>query len=139
MSRLSDAKKARRRKRQAARDSGWVPREVVEQLTALQDSGQLAVVADLAEFDERITERGWTFDEDEFGDEYAWCYEPSGAEVTDGIEVTARWRDAAEDGEIVHLTFVGTVDHHEFTRDELFEHLDAIEAFRAGDRLPVFG
>lgn len=136
MSKRSDAKKARRKKRQAAANSRWVPDEVVQQLSAIQD----AVVADLAEFDERITERGWTFDEEESDDNFAiWFYEPSGAEVTNGVEVTALWLDAAEDGELVHVTFVGTVDKHTFTHDELFEHLDAIEAYRVGDPPLEFG
>ncbi|MGV9798840.1 hypothetical protein ACWDTP_12370 [Mycobacterium sp. NPDC003449] len=135
MSRQNDAKKARRRKRQATRDARWVPEEVVQQLSDIQD----AVVADLAEFDERITERGWTFDEDESGDQHAvWFYEPSGSEVDDGLPVTALWLDADDDGEIVNVTFVGTVDRYEFTHDEFFGHLDAIEAYRSGDPLPDF-
>lgn len=130
MSRQSAAKKARRKKRRAGQDSRWVPDEVVEQLSAIQD----AVVADLAEFDERITERGWTFDEEESNDDYAvWFYEPSGAEVDDGLPVTSLWLDAAEDGEIVHVVFVGTVARHSFTHQELLGHLDAIEAHRFGD------
>ena len=135
MSRGSDAKKARRKKRQATQHSRWVPQEVVEQLSTIQD----AVVADLAEFDERITVRGWTFDEDESGDDYAvWFYEPSGAQVDDGLPVTSLWLDAAEDGEIVRVAFVGTVDQHSFTHDELVTHLDTIEAYRAGDPVPSF-
>jgi hypothetical protein len=136
VSRQSAAKKARRKKRQVAQDSRWIPEEVVEQLSEIQD----AVVADLAEFDERITERGWTFDEEESNDDYAvWFYEPSGAEVDDGLPVTSLWLDAAEDGEVVHVAFVGTVAAHNFTHDELFEHLDAIEGYRLGDPLLEFG
>lgn len=107
----------------------------VDQLADIPD----AVVADLAEFDERITGRGWTFDEEESDEDYAiWVYEPSAAEVTDGVEVTALWLEAAEDGEVVHGTFVGTVEHFGFTHGELFIHLDTIEGFRAGDPLPAF-
>ena len=85
MSKGSDAKKARRRKRQAARDTRLVPHEMVDQLADIPD----AVVADLAEFDDRITARGWTFDEEQSNDDYAvWFYEPSGAQVEDGL--TAR-------------------------------------------------
>ncbi len=135
MSKKSDAKKARRKKRQAARDSRWVPHEVIEQLQAVQEG----VVADLAEFDERITERGWAFDEDESDDHYAiWYYEPSGHDVTDGVPVTAMWLDAEEDGEIVHVTFVGSTEQYAFTHEQLFGHLDEIEAYRAGDPLPRF-
>ena len=135
MSKQSDAKKARRKKRQAARDARWVPQEMVDQLADIPDS----IVADLAEFDERITERGWSFDEDESDDDYAiWFYEPSGAEVADGLPVTSLWLDAAEDGEIVRVVFVGSTERYEFTHDELVDHLDTIEAYRAGQPLPEF-
>lgn len=136
MSRQSAAKKARRKKRQAERDARWIPEEVVEQLAAIQDG----VVADLAAFDERITERGWTFGEDESNDDFAvWFYEPSGAEVTDGLPVTSLWLEAAEDGEAVHVVFVGTEQEHSFTHDAFFAHLDAIEAYRLGEPLPQLG
>jgi hypothetical protein len=136
MSRASDGKKARRNKRQATQNSRWVPQEVVEQLSAVQD----AVVADLAEFDERITERGWTFDEETSNDDIAaWFYEASGAEVDDGLAVTSLWLDAAEDGAIVRVVFVGRTDSYEFGHDEFVGHLDAIEAYRAGDPVPEFG
>lgn len=133
MSKSSDAKKARRKKRKTTADTRWVPDAVIEQLSAIQD----AVVADLAEFDERITERGWTFDEEESDDDYAiWFFEPSGAAVEDGIPVTSLWLDAAEDGALVHVTFVGTTDKHSFTHEELFDRLDAIESYRNGDPTP---
>jgi hypothetical protein len=136
VSKKSDAKKARRKKRQASRDSRWVPHEVVGQLQAVQEG----IVADLAEFDERITERGWMFDEDESDDNYAiWFYEPSGADVADGLPVTSLWLDAAEDGEIVRVVLVGTAEQHAFSHDELFERLDVIETYRNGDPVPEFG
>jgi hypothetical protein len=135
MSRASDDKKARRKKRQATENSRWVPQEVVEQLSAVQD----AVIADLAEFDERITERGWTFDEETSDDDIAaWFYEPSGAEVDDGLAVTSLWLDAAEDGAIVRVVFVGRTDSYEFGHEEFVAHLDAIEDYRAGDPIPTF-
>ena len=64
MSRGSDAKKARRRKRQADRGVNRVSAESVDELADIPD----AVVADLAEFDERITQRGWEFDEEQSDD-----------------------------------------------------------------------
>lgn len=137
MSRDSAAKKARRKKRQAARDARWVPQEMVEQLADIPH----AVVADLAEFDERITERGWTFDEEQSNDDYAvWFFEPSGAPVADGLPVTSLWLDAAEDGEIVRVVFVGSVERYEFTHEELFAGaLDVVEGYRVGAPLPEFG
>lgn len=136
MSRGSDAKKARRRKRQADRSVHRVSAESVDELADIPD----AVVADLAEFDERITARGWTFDEEQSGDDFAvWFYEPSGAEVEDGLEVTSLWLDAAEDGEIVRVVFVGSVERYEFTHEELRDGaLDVIEGYRAGQPLPKF-
>ncbi|MDX1871800.1 hypothetical protein SBI67_06695 [Mycolicibacterium sp. 120266] len=133
MSKRGDAKKARRRKRQAA--TRRIPAAIVDQLADIPDG----IVADLAAFDERITERGWTFDEEESGDDYAvWFYEPSGADVADGLQVTSLWLDAAEDGEVVRVVLVGTVEQHAFSHDELFARLDAIEIYRNGDPVPQF-
>lgn len=133
MSKRGDAKKARRKKRQGA---ARVPAVIMDQLAAIPDG----IVADLAEFDERITARGWTFDDEESDDDYAiWFYEPSGADVADGLPVTSLWLDAAEDGALVHVTFVGTVERHTFSHDALSSHLDAIEAHRSGDPVPEFG
>lgn len=136
VSKESAAKKARRRKRQAVRDTRWVSQESVDKLADIPD----AVVADLAEFDERITARGWIFDEDESNDDYAvWFYEPSGASVSDGVGVTSLWLDAAEDGEIVRVVFVGSVERYEFTHEELLDGaLDVIEGYRHGAELPTF-
>lgn len=133
MSKRGDAKKARRRKRLAT--TRRIPAAIVDQLADIPDG----IVADLAAFDERITARGWTFDEEESGDDYAvWFYEPSGAEVADGLPVTSLWLDAAEDGEVVRVVLVGTVEQHAFSHDELFERLDAIEIYRNGDPVPQF-
>jgi hypothetical protein len=134
VSKRGDAKKARRRKRLAA--TRRVPDSVMAQLAAIPDG----VVADLAEFDERITERGWAFDEEESNDDYAvWFFEPSGAEVADGLPVTSLWLDATEDGAIVRVVLVGTSVQYPFTHGQLFEQLDRIESYRNGDPAPEFG
>lgn len=134
MSKRGDAKKARRKKRQAA--NSRVPAAIMDQLAAIPDG----IVADLAEFDERITGRGWSFDDEESDDDYAiWFYEPSGAEVDDGLPVTSLWLDAAEDGAIVRVVLVGTTTQHPFTHAQLSEHLEAIETYRNGDPVPEFG
>ena len=52
--------------------------------------------------------------------------------------VTGICLTAADDAEIVHLMFVGTDDDIRLTPDELFEHIDAIEAYRVGDPRPEF-
>lgn len=133
MSRDNAAKKARRKKRQAAHR---ISTAAFEQVAAIED----AVVADLAEFDERITLRGWIFDEEESNDDYAvWFFEPSGARVGDGLPVTSLWLDATEDGAIVRVVLVGTTTQHPFTHDQLFEHLQVIEDYRNGDPVPEFG
>ena len=137
MSRQSDAKKARRNKRRATRDTNWLPDNVLDDLL----STQAAIATDLEVFDQRITERGWTFDEDESDKDFAyWFYEPSGADVDDEklAPATTIWMSAAEDAEIVHLMLAGTAEDSEFTPDVLFHHLDVIEAYRFGDPLPQF-
>ena len=137
MSRQSDAKKARRNKRRATRDTNWLPDNVLDDLL----STQAAIATDLEVFDQRITERGWTFDEDESDEDFVfWFYEPSGADVDDEklAPATTIWMSAAEDAEIVHLMLAGTAEDSEFTPDVLFDHLDVIEAYRFGDPLPQF-
>ncbi len=137
MSRGSDAKKARRRKRQADRGVHRVSAESVDELADIPD----AVVADLGEFDERITAaRLGRLTRNSRTTTYAvWFYEPSGAQVEDGLPVTSLWLDAAEDGEIVRVVFVGSVERYEFTHEELLDGaLDVIEGYRAGQPLPEF-
>ncbi|PQP41328.1 hypothetical protein [Mycolicibacterium austroafricanum] len=136
MSKRSDQKKARRRKRRAGRDEAWVPARVVE---------QLEIASDLEEFDAKLTERGWWFNEDEedSGDDagVAWYWPPSEAEVADedeAVNVTVVLLTPEDGGETAHVVLVGTSDDYQFNLDELFEHLDVIEAYRHGDPPPVF-
>jgi len=102
---------------------------------------QAAIATDLEAFDARITERGWTFDEDESDEDFVfWFYEPSATEV-EGDEiapVTTIWMSADEDAEIVHLMLAGSAESSEFTPDEFVGHAEVIEAFRAGDPQPSF-
>src|SRR5689334_9225989 len=100
---------------------------------------QAAIATDLEAFDARITQRGWTFDEDESDEDFVfWLYEPSATEVDSDelAPVTTIWMSAAEDAEIVHLMLAGTSESPEFTPEEFFEHAEAIEAYRAGDVPP---
>lgn len=102
---------------------------------------QAAIATDLEAFDQRITERGWTFDEDESDEDFVfWYYEPSAADVDEGevAAVTTIWMSADEDAEIVHLMLPGGSDDIEFGPDALVEHLDVVEAYRLGDPLPRF-
>ncbi len=136
MSKRAEAKKARREKRRAARDANWIPDVVLDEL-----SDDVVLVEDLERFDQRITERGWTFDEDQSDEDFViWFYPPSGTEIGDGLEpVTTAWMHVAENAELVHLVLVGTADDHRLTPDEFVGHLDAIEAYRVGDPAPVLG
>jgi hypothetical protein len=137
VSRRSEDKKARRRKRQAARGSSWLPDDVLNELV----STQATIATDLEAFDQRITERGWMFDEDESDEDFVfWYFEPSAAEVQgdEVAPVTTIWMSADEDAEVVHLMFIGTAQDSEFTPDEFFEHVETIEAYRLGDPLPSF-
>jgi hypothetical protein len=93
------------------------------------------LVEDLESFDARITQRGWTFDDDQSDEEFViWFYPPSGAEVGDGVEpVTTIWMHVAENAEFVHVIPVGTADDEPMTPEAFFERIDAIEAYRSGD------
>jgi hypothetical protein len=133
VSQRSAAKQARRKKRRAVQDARWIPESVLDGL-----SDDIELAATLEQFDERITERGWTFDEEASDDESAlWFFSPSQAEVADGdvVPVTTILMTADQ---VVHVVFVGTADDYQFDIDELFDHLDAIEAYRLGGALPTF-
>ncbi|MDG5482232.1 hypothetical protein [Mycolicibacterium gadium] len=137
MSRKSQAKQARRKKRQAAQNSRWIPDTVLEGLT-----DDIEVAAVLERLDERITERGWVFDEELSDDESAlWYFIPSTAEVPDDGDVVPVTTIAmtSDDVEVVHVVFVGTADDYQFGLEELFQNLDAIEGYRMGNSIPQFG
>ena len=109
-------------------------------LGALSDDIEIAAV--LEQFDQRITERGWVFDEELSDDESAlWYFIPSTAEVPDDGEVVPVTTIAmtSDDAEVVHVVFVGTSDDYQFGLEELFENLDAIEGYRIGNPIPQFG
>ncbi|PRC47449.1 hypothetical protein C6A85_84900 [Mycobacterium sp. ITM-2017-0098] len=132
MSRRSDAKKARRKKRQGAREARWIPDEVAE---------QLAIAADLEAFDATLTERGWQFSEDDEAGVF-WVWPASAADVDHDAEradATVILLTPDDGGEIAHVVLVGSSDDYQFNLDELFEHVEAIEAYRIGDPAPVFG
>src|SRR4051812_49593476 len=110
-SKKAEAKKARRNKRRAVRDASWLPENVLDDLVATQ----AAIATDLEAFDQRVTERGWEFDEEESDEEFAfWFYAPSGDD-DEVAPVTTIWMSADEDAEIVHLMLAGTAEDSEFT------------------------
>jgi hypothetical protein len=137
VSRRTEDKKARRNKRRAVREANWLPDTVMDDLVTTQ----AAIATDLEAFDQRITERGWTFDEDESDEDIVfWLYEPSGTDIDEDevAPVTTIWMSADEDAEIVHVMLAGTADDYQFELDELFDHLDVIEAYRPADPVPKF-
>jgi hypothetical protein len=136
VSKRSDAKKARRRKRQVARDARWIPADVMDALTE-----QTTTAAVLEAFDARITERGWVFDDQLSDDESAlWFYPPSQADVPDEdlVSVTTVVLTADDAADVAHVVFVGTADDYQFDFDELFDNLDVVEGYRLGDSAPAF-
>lgn len=147
MSRNSDAKKARRKKRQATRDVRWIPDDVKDTL----DDVDVELAQAVETFDEWLTTRGWTFDA-EFSTEtlISWFYEPSAAAVVDDAyePVTRIWITAsgADDDfpERVTAILVGTAGEDEgelytVEPEVLLAHIESIEAYRPGDAIPVLG
>lgn len=131
MSRASEAKKARRKKRHSARNEAWLSAGVVNELEK---------ASELDDFDFRLTERGWVFsedDEDETG--VAWYWPPSEADEVEKAAATVILLTPEDDGQVAHVVFVGTDDDYQFGLEELFDHLEAIEAHRIGAPIPVFG
>jgi hypothetical protein len=126
------AKEARRRKRQAARDARWIPEGVLDDVA---DDLELADV--LEAFDELVTQRGWTFDDENSGERgVAWFYEPSYDNDFDG-PATSIWIHES-DADWIYLLLIGTSEGYRFEPEALLEHLDTIEAYRLGDPEPQF-
>lgn len=134
MSRSSDAKKARRRKRQAARGAA-----------GRADPEFDAVAQAVAEVDGWLAGRGWLLDTENAGDDLvSWVYPPSAADVGHDCEpVTRIWITMEEDGDALVLEFgaalVGTGADDEdgvylLDPDTLTDDIDALEAYRLGDQ-----
>ena len=127
MSRRTEAKKARRRKRRTVREERRLGGEVLS----------------LEAVDEVLTDRGWEFDVENSTDDIAtWFFPPSGVEmIGDTVESVTRIWLGADDEDTWHVIFVGagaeSVDYV-FTADSLLENLEAIEEYRHGDPAPAF-
>ncbi len=146
MSRKSDAKKARRKKRQASRDQRWLPGDVKDSL----DDIDVELAQAVETFDQWLTSRGWTFD-DEFSTDtmISWFFEPSAAAVTDDRyePVTRIWITASgEDDDFpdgVKAVLVGTGEDqgamYAVEPEALLAQIDSVEAYRPGDAVPVLG
>ena len=106
MSRRSQAKQARRKKRRAAQDARWIPDTVIDSLSDEESA--------------------------------LWFYPLSHADVTDPDEVVSVTTIVLTADEIAHVVFVGTEAGYQFDLEELFDNLDAVEAYRLGDAVPEF-
>ncbi len=147
MSRKSDAKKARRRKRLAGRDARWVPDAT---LGAADDHGLADEVAAAAQqFDDWVTSRGWLVDAENASDEVvSWVYPPSAA---DGAHDAPHDEGAAEPvtrvwiailgndddfPERVGAVLVGGTEVYSLTPASFVERVEEFEAYRPGDSAP---
>ena len=144
MSCQSDAKKARRKKRQTARDDRWMPGDVKETL----DDVDVELAQAVETFDEWLTARGWTFDAEFSTDTLiSWFYEPSAATVVDEVHepVTRIWITASGEAddfpEGVKAVLVGTGEDqgalYTVEPEVPLAHIDSVESYRPGDVIPV--
>lgn len=146
MSRNSQAKKARRKKRQTTREARWIPAEA----TGALDDPAAQLLSAAEKFDEWIVSRGWTFDEENSAEGLAtWFYEPSAIEIEDEDEdedepVTRVWFtvNGGEDDfpNAVNAVLVGSDEDDgvfTFSPDLLVERVAEIEAYRPGDPRPL--
>lgn len=138
MSKRAADKKARRRKRRAVRDQHRVPAPARDHLAE-----QFEIADELRDFERRLLARGWEITEDpddEVG--IAWYWPPSFAEVQDPsqqVTATVVLLTPDDGGEVAHVVFVGTSLDYQFGLEELFDHIDVLEAHRLGEPLPLFG
>ncbi len=130
MSKASAAKKARRKRRIAARNDRWLPDDVH------------ADVEGVARIANQIIPRGWEFDREYSSEDHlTWYYPPSAIEVDDDDERTeAITRIWVSDPDQPNVILVGEGGINvAMTVEQLFERLDVIEAYRAGDAEPEVG
>lgn len=135
-----EAKKARRRKRQAARSVGRMP--------AGPDDAYSEIADAVTEINAWLVGRGWVLDEENATDDLvSWVYPPSAADADGDREpVTRIWIALQEDDEQVVLE-MGTVlvgaggdDGASLIAPEsLAEQIEVLEAFRIDDPRPDLG
>jgi len=179
MSKPSDRKRARRRKRKTKREVWATVNAVIDELDEMEegltvahardiddvilgigrelddtDPGGLAGLLALAQgFDDRITQRGWIFDSEHSIHGLAvWHFAPSAFEPDDDddVEVVTRVFFTIDSALDDHGDFPGRVSvmlvgtdlgdrASQLSPDRFFGHLDAIEAYRAGQPVPALG
>jgi hypothetical protein len=138
MSRTSEAKKARRRKRQPARGASRLPASEFDHRLGTVD----AAVADI---DDWLTLRGWVLDADNT-DVVSWFYPPSAAEFDDDDleSVTRIWITLEESDDAVVLEFGSVLvgfgagdEPYVLDPQALADAVEALEPFRPGMPRPV--
>ncbi len=138
MSRQSESKKARRRKRQAARQEFLAADDTA-------DDTADAIGEAVADVDEWITARGWVLDAENSHNLVSWVYPPSAASFADEDResVTRVWITLVEDDDEVVLEFgaalVGACEDdgvNVLDPDSLADDLAALEAYREGSPRP---
>lgn len=128
MSKSSAAKKARRKRRIAGRNDGWL---------SDVDHGRVKGVERIAT---QIIPRGWEFDHDYSTEEFlTWYYPPSAIEVSEDDDVTEPvTRIWVTDPEEAHVILVGAGQTDTaLPVEQLFAKLSDIEDYRAGAEAPV--
>lgn len=147
MSRDSQAKKARRRKRRAARDASWMPEADFNQMLADEEHLD-ALDAAIGDIDDWLAPRGWVMDtaDTRHTPLVSWFYPPSAAEFDDDdLEpVTRLWIKLSEDDDEVLLEFgavlvgFGTDDQaYVLDPDTLPDDIGALESYRPGRPRPL--
>lgn len=146
MSRQSEAKKARRRKRQVAREATWIPESMGADTVTDDAAGGIAEA--VAGIDDWISARGWVLDDEHVHHVVSWVYPPSAASLRDQDRepVTRVWITVAEDDDEVVLEFGAAVVGagpddavYVLDPDRLADDLAVLEAYRPGLPRPEFG
>jgi len=146
VSRQSETKKARRRKRRAGREATWFSEPMVQDALAA-DSAAGGIGEAVAGIDDWITARGWVLDADNADEVVSWVYPPSAASFVDQDRepVTRVWITLVEDDDEVVLEFgaavvgAGAEDGvYVLNPDSLAENLALLEAYRIGLPRPEF-
>jgi hypothetical protein len=144
MSRKSDAKKARRRKRRASQQATWIPQSAVERILADEDHLD-AIDEAVSNIDDWLAPRGWVLDTDNT-EVVSWFYPPSAARFDDeDLEpVTRVWITLDEDDDEVVLEFGSLLvgfgaadDHYVLDPDTLADAIETLESYRPGLPRPV--
>lgn len=139
MSRKSQAKQARRKKRQTAREASWIPEPLFD---AVRDAAESDPVAEaLADIDDRMAERGWVLDDSNSDRLLSWVYPPSAGEFDDEDRepVSRIWITIEENDDAVVLEFGATLvgdgseaETYVLDPDSLDDDVAALEAYRPG-------